>query len=893
MNLLKKFSSFFSKNKLFHSSLNYLYFFVIGVSLILAFVIVANFEKCYDENYIASKAKSLFTKPLPKLFIDIKHKDFIKLSKLRNSALKEGIISKDKKMWLSAKIRDENNNILKAKLRIKGDWTDHIFDQDKWSFRIKIKGDKFFNGLKVFSIQHPDTRTFLGEYFSSKLMQENEVLAPREFFYQVYINGESIGVMNLEEFFSKEMIEAQNRKESVLLKISEDFMWNCTRSVMPKTTPNTHDQWNSYCRHANNISAIESFNKYNDFPIYYKNSISLLRGYFENKISYDEVFDLDILANYFAIIQIIGSSHGSVLHNTRFYYNPITSKIELVSYDNQSPSSWDEDHFGEIRIEFLNEKLRDRKFYNKYIKAIDKITYDILYTHKYDYIYDEIIDYYYPFLKSEFSCLRPFDANGFKRRVELVRKFYLEDLNNNNNNLDRFQDFSNIDLSYFKKQINEENIIKLFDTAFFAYDIENNGLNLVEIKNFFKKNLTIRRIYAKKKKSKNIVEVKTNKKLPLKISSKTKILTYQKPKFDDYNLYIEAKIDNIDKIYTYKASKDYSFGTKTNFIPESSLKEQLKIHKFLTYKDGKLFVQEGNWIARNYLIVPKNTELIFGKATTISFKKDFGIISYSPLKINGLKNKKVVLQGYKKQKWKGIVVIKANGESTLKDVIIKDLTNMSDDRWSLTGGVTFYKSDVKMQNVEISDDICEDALNIVNSKFTLNNLTITNSVSDAFDSDFSSGDITNSFFENIGYQGGGDAIDFSGSKVNVDNVEFNKVFDKAISVGERSVVNVKNSKVINSNFGVVSKDSSNVYINHLTLENIKHASLMSYQKKPEYKGAKIIANNIIFKNVNDEAIVQKGSWIKLNDKYLDSKSLDVELLYQTKMKKLKRKLDEQ
>ena len=43
---------------------------------------------------------------------------------------------------------------------------------DKWSFRIKVGGDKDFKGMKSFSIQHPKTRSFLKEWIMHKIFKD-------------------------------------------------------------------------------------------------------------------------------------------------------------------------------------------------------------------------------------------------------------------------------------------------------------------------------------------------------------------------------------------------------------------------------------------------------------------------------------------------------------------------------------------------------------------------------------------------------------------------------------------------------------------------------------------------------------------------------------------------
>ena len=75
--------------------------------------------------------------------------------------------------------------------------------------------------------------------------------------------------------------------------------------------------------------------------------------------------------------------------------------------------------------------------------------------------------------------------------------------------------------------------------------------------------------------------------------------------------------------------------------------------------------------------------------------------------------------------------------------------------------------------------------------FLLNSVFIDNTLSDGLDLDFSKGSILHSERSNIG----GDALDFSGSKVILRNTKANNVKDKAVSAGERSDVDINNRGV--------------------------------------------------------------------------------------------------
>ncbi|MCK4818516.1 hypothetical protein KA005_22290, partial [bacterium] len=101
---------------------------------------------------------SPLNKNLPKIHIDIKFKNIQKIHQKRAKALSDGILVQVPDDFVPAVIQYDNRSI-KVKLRLKGDWTDHL-EGKKWSFRIHVKGNDQLFGMRRFSIQHPKVRGF-------------------------------------------------------------------------------------------------------------------------------------------------------------------------------------------------------------------------------------------------------------------------------------------------------------------------------------------------------------------------------------------------------------------------------------------------------------------------------------------------------------------------------------------------------------------------------------------------------------------------------------------------------------------------------------------------------------------------------------------------------------
>ena len=186
----------------------------------------------YDDLKIELLNKS--TRPVFKkenIGIQIKSKDLDKLFKYRDKAIQNGVIGKSLKKYFRG-IMVYNKEEIPIKIRLKGDWVDHL-SGDKWSFRIKILGDKYFKGMKAFSIQHPKTRSYLEEWIMHKIFRDENILTTRYGFITASLNGNNLGIYAYEEHFSKELLNYNNKTDAPILKFNEEGIWQ-TRLNNPK-----------------------------------------------------------------------------------------------------------------------------------------------------------------------------------------------------------------------------------------------------------------------------------------------------------------------------------------------------------------------------------------------------------------------------------------------------------------------------------------------------------------------------------------------------------------------------------------------------------------------------------------------------------------------------------
>ena len=226
-----------------------------------------------------------------------------------------------------------------------------------------------------------------------------------------------------------------------------------------------------------------------------------------------------------------------------------------------------------------------------------------------------------------------------------------------------------------------------------------------------------------------------------------------------------------------------------------------------------------------------------------------------------LDNKNSLLKIYQKNK---------NGRAFFVDGNIKNIKiifsgysknlNITDsnriDKKTLTGCLTFFKSNFENTTLETSNSNCEDGINLVKSSGNISKIISKNSLYDGVDIDFSSLSIKKIEINNSL----NDCLDFSFGSYYVKNLELNHCGDKGISVGEKSIAKFKVANISNSNMGIASKDSSSVNVVTSNIFNTK-ICISAYRKKQEFAGAFLKIVNLNCENYQKKVNIDKNSKI--------------------------------
>jgi hypothetical protein len=140
------------------------------------------------------------------LHIEIKSKGLKTLHSKREKAINDGLLITEKDSWVKGTISGlKKSKDKKIKLRLKGDWLDHL-KGDKWSFRVKVADSEKWNNLSVFSLQDPSTRSHLKEWVLHQWFKKENILTTEYDFINLKINETSKGLYVYEEHFDKSIL---------------------------------------------------------------------------------------------------------------------------------------------------------------------------------------------------------------------------------------------------------------------------------------------------------------------------------------------------------------------------------------------------------------------------------------------------------------------------------------------------------------------------------------------------------------------------------------------------------------------------------------------------------------------------------------------------------------
>ncbi|HEU4427652.1 MAG TPA: CotH kinase family protein, partial [Myxococcota bacterium] len=309
-----------------------------------------------------------------RITVDLAFDDYQRLALQRERALAAQALFASEDDYVSARLATDGKEA-RVKLRLKGDSAAHL-QGEKWSFRVDVKGGDTVLGLQRFSLHHPATRNYVSEWLYHRALAREDIVSLLYEFVEVTLNGKDLGIYALEEHFEKQLIERNRRREGPILRLDEELMWREAHHLVRSFRGADESGYGAY--EASAVDGFKSGQLLAD-PVAaatFTKAAALLDAFRRGELATSEVFDVERLATYFALTDLLGAEHGARWHNLRFYFNPVTSRLEPIGFDAEcKPTQYlsgieatiVDGHTGKRRV--LDRPLHERLFADAAFRA--------------------------------------------------------------------------------------------------------------------------------------------------------------------------------------------------------------------------------------------------------------------------------------------------------------------------------------------------------------------------------------------------------------------------------------------------------------------------------------------------------------------------------------------
>lgn len=808
---------------------------------------------------------------IPIFRLDVKFRNAQKLLAKRQEALARGILISNDQDPVTAKIQF-GNQTMGAQIRLKGDLPDHFRDRNKLSYRVKMKGKGHVLGMRVFSLQSPTSRQWDTGWLIYEHYRLENVLSLRYLPVRLVTNGEDNGIYALEEHFSKELLESQQRREGVLFRFDESALWQ----YLAKGGLDNHPKfdmlrlWTSSEGYpvkefrSSKVSRDPTLARQRDA------AIQLMTLFRNGKLPASQVFKIEETARFLAVSELWQNWHSMFWTNLRFYYDPIEGRIEPVAFDARVET--DNTNFFTFMsfelqsLDLINQLTRDPQIAEAYVRHMHRM----IQPGYLEGIQEKLQAGWQDFatiLSQEWpDAPMPGMKTTFKKRDWL------------NSQLGMSQ------IAFGHSRVSEPDA----DTEPNADQI------LVEIQLTNPTGLPVQVVSAHwpddSSTPKNVVFDQPwflEPRSPVSWPFKSNDHGPRRVKWNTYQLQLPADTKGLNSLtlscrfigspilvkITVPLFQHALADTGPRPKPVA-IHQVLKNHPFLvkSQKANTLEVKTGIWNVIGDLALPDGFSLLVHGQTTLRFQPGAVLILTGQLHCRGTIDAPVRFEP-SQDAWGGILVLNASS-SQWDHVTVSGTNGIQRTGLTTTGGVCFYRSPIELNHCHFDSSLAEDALNVVRSRITARNVTFANTQSDAFDGDFVVGTFADCGFTTIG----GDAIDVSGSLIYATRIHLTQIADKAISIGEHSELEADGLTIRDARMAIVSKDRSQGKIRDVEMTNVEYG-VAAYVKKPEYGPAFLQVDGARLNGVGTESLVERGSKVVLNAKIMPESDVDVIDLY--------------
>jgi len=774
-----------------------------------------------------------------RLVLDVKYKHFKKLEYQREQALAQGLRFGRPDDYVPAKVQ-WNNRSLRAKIRLKGTFADHWSDPRKWSFNVKLGGDGTLLGMKRFSLQNPTTRDYVWEWLYMKALGREGLIASRFEFVEVVLNGKNLGLYALEEHYGRRMIEHNALRGGPIVGFNQDLaiQW----CVFHRSDIGTARQRCGFW--ASPIDGSQTSKLQRGAPEFaqYEKAVTLLESFRRGTRRASQVFDIDQVATVMALRALFGSKEMDWM-DIKFYLNPVTARLQPIDQEVHSSDVertwWLDISASETQQDMIRLLFDDETFYLTYIKTLNRLSQpeyvETFWSEVDEELQDKLNVLYRDFPQFELNRDR---LGNHQRAIRLalrpVKAVH----------------------AYLEEADPAAGRVRLRIGNLHSFPVEIGSLVYGDQSELTPQKPTI---------------------LPGK---RTNVVDYQTVDFvlPENSTCTEQQIREWKLTYrVWGASGRQTTGVyRWQHLRESLVDDDPRLNPpnfrdaeclVVNEQSREILVKPGTWEITSNLVIPGGYQVTCGGGCVLNLSAGASIVSYSPLHWVGSESEPIVVES-RDGTGCGLVVLGAGDRSLLRNVIFRGLSTPGD---GFTGAVTFYESDASLERCLFSGNRRgDDYLNLIRCEFDISSSSFSQVAADALDVDFGSGRVAETAFLKIG----NDAVDVSGSDIDLTDLRIEQVGDKALSAGEASHMRAARLKIRSAEIGLCSKDNSHLQAEEVEIDN-SVVAVAVFQKKSEFGPGHVEVTSLSMHNVTRPHLVEEDSTLSIDGRQIAAREKNV------------------
>lgn len=310
-----------------------------------------------------------------------------------------------------------NKDTVDIQLRLKGDRAIHYNDPTRWSFRVKTKKGKSIFDVKRFSLHRAGARNYIYEWIFHKALNSIDLIGLKYEFIRLKVGECDLGLYAFEEHFENSLIANKGLPLGPIIRFNEDHSLDDFETTYVDPFQDKYWQKNN--------------------PELLQKAISNLELWRRGRMKTSKVFNVEKLAKYFALTDVLWIPHAQAWKSIRFYFNPNNGLLEPIGYDGH---------------------------YNEYFFK-NKMTYEVSATIPLKHFVNDVwVDLYKDWYKFLFVNPETFDIDFYTNYIHYLKLYSEKDW------LDHF--FTNNDKEIKKRLAVIETDPESYEDEIFSYGIE-------------------------------------------------------------------------------------------------------------------------------------------------------------------------------------------------------------------------------------------------------------------------------------------------------------------------------------------------------------------------------------------------------------------------------------